>query len=79
MAKKKKKKDSGKHKSPATRAKVHKLAKRIGKSIGKNVKGNRAAKLRVYHGIAFGEVTGLKPKGGVRKIKKKKSKKKKKK
>jgi len=74
MPRKKKKKASWK--SPKVRKKVHKLAGRIQKQIGKTLKGDKNRKSRIAHGIAYGKITGRKPKGGVRAAKGRKRKKK---
>ena len=78
-ASKKARKKGAAWKSPATRKRDHKLAGRIEKQIGKAVKGDKARKLRVFHGIAYGKITGRKPVGGQRGLAKKKGGKRKKK
>ncbi len=67
-----KKKKAGWWKKPKARKKVHKLAAKVGKQIGKTVKGSKARKQQIFHGIAYGKITGRKPQGGVRKLKGKK-------
>ena len=68
-----KKKKAASWKSAAVRKKVHKFSRKIKKQIGKNVKGDKAARERVFHGIAYREITGRGPQAGARGLAKKKA------